>query len=241
MATPTFYHPELTAHDSEVSLSTLESAHAVKARRLRKGNAVQLINGKGLLAQALIMDIDDRKVQLQIKHCVTVKPLKSISIASAIPKGDRQRTMVDMLTQLGVKQIFPLECERSVTKFKSSMLEKWQRWAIEACKQSQNPWLPEIHSAISVKEAITKSSYNILYADVSGRFIQSLECGYERQLDPTSSSSDVLILIGPEGGFSDSEHVLLESDRYEAICLGNTILRTELASVTALIQLLDER
>lgn len=230
MATATFYHPELSIGDTQIVLSEIESAHAVKSRRLHKGSQVLLINGCGLLAKGYIDQVDKQSVTVQIEACDEYEQAKSVSIAVAVPKGDRQRTMIDMLTQLGVHRLFPLNCDHSVTRYKQTMSDKWQRWAIEACKQSQNPWLPEIHPAISVDQALTLSDFVMAYADSSGDGIESLETD--------SKAKELLILIGPEGGFSERELVNLRRVNCSAIRLGQTILRTELAAVTALVHAL---
>ncbi len=226
MALATFYHPALEQTDTRVILSANESAHATKSRRLREGSPIQLINGQGLLAQAIIVGQSKREITVEIKSVQKSLTKSSIRIATAIPKGDRQRTMVDMLTQLAVKEIIPLSCDHSITYYKSSMQEKWQRFAIEACKQSQNLWLPKISSERSISELLTESDEKIIYADAKGQSILSLKDNVPGRLT---------ILIGPEGGFSDKEKSLLEG-ACTPVSLGENILRTELACVICVSQ-----
>ena len=223
MALATFYHPALEQSDKNVVLSVAESAHATKSRRLRQGSAIQLINGRGLLAQAHILQNSKDGVSTQIDSIEKRVSPPKISIATAIPKGDRQRTMIDMLTQLGVSEIIPLRCERSITKYKSTIQEKWQRVAIEACKQSSNPWLPKISVERDIQKVLCQSDGLAIYADASGSPMTIVK---------TNLSDKLTIIIGPEGGFSKQEISLL-NESCSAVNLGLNILRTELACVIA--------
>ena len=249
MATPCFYHGELSEQDKLIELSSSESAHLSKSRRLKPGDQVHLINGKGLMAMAEVVAkgvakgvlANNKQVQIQCSDFVIAeRPLAQISVATAIPKGDRAKVMVDMLTQLGVDRIFPMRCDYSETRFNEKNREKWQRVAIEACKQSQNPWLPQIESEWDFKSLISdldklskdRNKNNgalpqVIYTDISGADANKLE-----ELD-----SELIVMIGPEGGFSNSELAALKSINALSVCLGQHILRTELAAIAAVAQL----
>lgn len=237
MATPCFYYPELTEHDDFIELSSAESAHLSKSRRLKVGHVVNLINGKGLVASAKVVIAENRRVQVQCTNVVTHAPCaKGITIATAVPKGDRPKVMVDMLTQLGVSRIIPIRYEYSVTPFRGKLHDKWQRIAIEACKQSQNPWLPNIEPEWGFTDFLANSRHfsgsndspaKILYAHAKGQSLRSL---VERKCE-------LIVMIGPEGGFSDSELSALKTSGANSLALGDHILRTEVAAVAAMSQL----
>lgn len=222
MAIPTFYHPDLAQGDGKIQLSEDEAAHALRSRRLVTGQAVQLLNGKGLVAQAEISEIDHRSVFVTVSEVTQAKQNESnLTIATAVPKGDRQRFMVEMLTQLGVKEIVPLACEHSVTRYKPKMHDKWQRWAIEACKQSQNPWLPEIDEGLALGDLLKIAPNRLIYADKSGDSISNSGVQVE----------DPIVLIGPEGGFSEAELALFKTAGLASLSTAGHILRTETAAV----------
>lgn len=229
MSTPTFYQSEYCHEHTEITLNSREAAHALKARRLRIGDAICVLNGRGLRADCTISQVSRNTVIALVEQCIEIpeKPVQ-LTIASAIPKRDRQRTMVDMLTQLGVSRIIPLECERSVTRYKESMQEKWQRYAIEACKQSQNPWAPEIAAGTGLAELFFKLGTNAVFwtTDFAGKKLVQL----------TAESDHVVIIIGPEGGFSEQELLLMDSKGVAKLRLADHILRTELAAVAASAQ-----
>ena len=227
MATPSFYHPSLNEQDSIVNLSAAEASHAVSARRLKVGHKVRLFDGLGLVAYGELSTAARRTVAVSIKSFERLeKPNKRLTIAVASPKGDRQKNMLDMLTQLGVSDIIPLSCEYSITKFNDKVREKWQRVVIEAAKQSQNPFLPIIHKNISLNDLISDTSKTVLVANAGGQSILELNFPLE----------ELIVVVGPEGGFSDAEFDLFENSTITSIALGGHILRTEAAAVAAAAQ-----
>ena len=226
MATPSFYHPALTPSCDIVQLSTNEASHASKSRRLGLGQAVNLLNGKGLVGQGHIAELENRSVSVKLSS-ITLQPRRqSISIATAIPKGDRQKVMVDMLTQLGVSEIIPLTCEHSITRFKPNMHDKWRRLAVESCKQSQNPWLPEIDEAISVADLVKVAKQRLVFADAEGNQLR----------EQANEVEKLIVMIGPEGGFSLAETQLFHDNGIKSVTLACHILRTETAAICAAAQ-----
>ena len=236
MAAPCFYCPQLNDRmiineDSIISLSEIESSHAVRSRRLRVGDEVNLITGQGVLAYGSIDHVDKRNVRVKIEGFeATPQRAERLSIASAIPKGDRQKVMLDMLTQLGVSDVFPLVCEHSVTRYSDNLGDKWRRASIEACKQSRNVWVPTIHEGQSVDQLNGSDEYHVVYADIGG-------CSMASARD-TANKNDLplLVMIGPEGGFSSSELAYFKKNEIAAVTLGGNILRTEAASISAMAQ-----
>lgn len=249
MATPCFYHSELTDQDTLIELSSSESAHLTKSRRLKSGHQVNVINGKGLTAVAEVIVANSKQVQIQCSNFTVSTPsLTRINVATAVPKGDRAKTMIDMLTQLGVNRVVPLRCDYSETRFNDKYRQKWQRVAIEACKQSQNPWLPQIETEWGFSDLLanldhfnstssesTGSGTNnddatpqVIFANASGHTTSEL----------IHLNRELIVLIGPEGGFSESELAFLNSIEATALSLGDHILRTELAAIAAVSQLI---
>ena len=227
MAIPSFFHPDLNNRVSIIELEPGEASHAVKARRLRVGDAVRIFNGNGLSANGILQSIERRAVTLELhdfeEHS---RPEQGISVAVAIPKGDRQKVLIDALTQLGVFEIIPLRCERSVSKISKNTVEKWQRVAIEACKQSQNPWLPNVLAELSLDELLSESMRAFYYADAGGQAVAELK-------NKASTSLLATIIVGPEGGFTSQEFTKLEQNSISSFKLGPYILRTEAAAIAA--------
>lgn len=227
---PSFYNHQLDLESQHISLSPEESQHAIKARRLRVGDRVSVINGRGITALCSLETLDRSAASLMVESIeFTHAPPLKLSIASALPKGDRMRTMIDMLAQLGTSRFVPLRCAHSVQKCSTSMLSKLQRYALEACKQSNNPWLMHIdqeHSVGELLETAGKEESALAYADGMGGSLA------DRQF----LSHDLCVAIGPEGGFSPDEVTAFAIAQAPAIKLGSTILRTETAAVAVAAQ-----
>ena len=221
MAIPSFYHPRLEVHDKSVSLDSNEASHAVKARRLGVGQKVRLFNGMGLVGLGLLSSVGRREVCVELNSVEKANEVEPrISIAVALPKGDRQKVMVEMLTQLGVFEIIPLRCRRSVTKFSGNTSEKWARAAIEACKQSQNPHLPFIREEHSFEQLLRDEDREFVFADAAG----------VHPKPGALPATHLTVLVGPEGGFSNDEFAMLRQRSIMSIKLGPYILRSEAAA-----------
>lgn len=230
MATPCFYHPELALDDSDVELSEAESMHAMQSRRLGVGSSINIINGAGLRAQAEIMEASKRQVRATLLNAEQHPPSNpELTIAAALPKGDRQKVMVDMLTQMGVGHIRPITSKYSVSTLKNNQVEKLQRIAIEACKQSQNSWLTKVHSPVALNSLCERESligHLCFYANQDG---VSASEAYAK----LSTLKQVIVFVGPEGGFSTDEQAVFEKQGVPSISLGKHVLRTETAAIAA--------
>lgn len=227
MAIPSFFHPDLCESDSNVDLQPEEAAHALKSRRLKVGQPVRLLNGQGLVGNGQLQIIDKKRAAVKMFEFTRHdRPAQQLTVAAAVPKGDRQKVMLDMLTQSGCAKIVPIQYEYSVTKFSDKLRVKWQRAVIESCKQSQNPWVPEVADSQTLDELLACSSDPMMYADAEG--VSMRDC--VRQ-GPVAT-----VLIGPEGGFSPQEYEYFRVNGLIAVRLGPHILRTEAAAVVAAAQ-----
>jgi len=237
MAIPSFFSPELSvallkSDQPTITISESESGHAVRSRRLREGHLVNVLNGQGITAHGKIKVISKRAVEIEFdSYDLNPQLTSALTIATAIAKGDRQKVMVDMLTQLGVSEIIPLNCEHSVTRYSDNLRQKWQRAAIESCKQSQNPWLPKISNTSNIEQLVERDDCYIVYADAAGENMATICSSMnERKL------SNLMVIIGPEGGFSDNETAFFTAKNIQPVCLNKHILRTEAAAVAAMAQ-----
>ena len=113
------YLPELASTGTTAVLEEAEAVHAVRARRLRTGDLVCVFDGAGLTAAARISEVIKRPLEVHLvleaqQHWAP--PAVQIHLTSALPKGDRQATMLDMVTQLGITDFTPVNFERSVSR-----------------------------------------------------------------------------------------------------------------------------
>lgn len=227
MSMPTFYLKQGFKKDSQITISGKEAWHALGVRRLVAGDSIHLIDGKGKVAQATVEHLEGRNsASLKVAEVSHVSPqTPDIILATAIAKGDRQSTLLDMATQLGISAWQPLLCQRSVSKVGKNSFERWQRICLEACKQSGSAWLPELLTPEKPEDA-TKSAFatgrEVLLAHPDGESLS------------TVSQSDKLLLVGPEGGFTDEEVNKIIAAGAKKVSLGQNILRIETAAVSFL-------
>lgn len=225
---PCFYCPDLPAVGGSHRLSEEESRHAGASRRIRTGDTISLLDGGGTLAAAVVDAVSRRALAFTVRERRTVPPpAPALTVACAVPKGERFRTMVDMLTQIGVAGIVPLRCERSTVKPGPSAVDRGRRIAIEACKQSRNPFVPDITEPASVHESLDRipGTAVLAYAEAGGGSLAE-------QLSGTDS---LCLFIGPEGGFTEAELSLLAGRGARPVGLGGNILRVETAAVAGAV------
>lgn len=212
-----------------------EAQHAARVLRLKVGDPIQLIDGKGNLTTAEITLIDKRKCQYSITKQEHFKnPVAGIEIAVAPTKSnDRLEWMLEKMTEIGVEKIHLLITKRT-EKVKLN-LERLQKKIISAAKQSHKIYLPVliVQKDLSVFLSQTKSDQQFIahLADEDRKYIGS-------ELQPSASTC---VLIGPEGDFTDDEIGLAIAHRFQPVTLGDFRLRTETAAVFATTLMINAR
>jgi len=221
--------------DGAVELTPEELRHLVGSHRRRAGESLILFDGSGTVAHAKLGEIKRRSLSGWVKIISQEhhpKPNRKTRLACALPKGDRQGWMLELVTQLGITDFIPLLCAHSVARPGRASYERWERILIETCKQCRRPWLPNLHSEITpstlLRGATPSTNEAVLLADKDGKAVDRLDLDYRM--------SNRLILIGPEGGFSIEERQHFLECGAVAISLSEANLRIE-AAAAALVSL----
>lgn len=214
-----------------IHLEGPEAHHAARVKRVRINETVGLLDGQGRVATGTIQAITGAKssptLQIQIQTLqIFEQTSPNIEIWSALPKGDHLDRMIDQLTQIGVTTYRPLICERSQRKPTTVRVDKLERIAREAAKQCHRPWGLKIDDPISFQEAIEDS--DAMIADVSGQPLQPLQA-----ITSSDVRSRCVILIGPEGGWSDTERETIAATNAAVVRFGVFVLRIEAAACAA--------
>jgi 16S rRNA (uracil1498-N3)-methyltransferase len=233
---PVFLVPpgDLTA--GVMALTGPEGHHAAAVRRLRPGERADLSDGAGTLAEGVVTGVGKDSVTLDIRAVHTVPPPQPrLTVAQALPKGDRGELAVELMTEIGVDAVIPWAAARSITKWQAERgakaLAKWRATAREAAKQSRRAWLPEVTelaSTAALAQRVAAAYAIVLEADAPARL-------HELTLP---QSGDVLLLVGPEGGISPAERAALRDAGALEARLGPTVLRTSTAGAAAAAVLL---
>ena len=231
-----FYLPALKEGDTRATLEGDEAKHAAAVRRIRVGEEITITNGHGLLATCEVTLVETRPplVEASVQQVTAIPEPRSIHLAVAMPKGDRQRVLLEMATQVGISEFTPLRCERSVSKESANSQERWQRYCLEAMKQSRRAWLPHVNPGSGLESLIDSLPEDtvLVCASTEGGSIQGLG---ETELD-----RGIAIVVGPEGGFTAEELEAIRKKGAVELSLGEGVLRTETAAVVtaALLRLL---
>lgn len=232
------FTPHLELDQSTCLLSQEESIHLCKVLRLKVGDPIEIIDGIGHLASAEIAAIEQIKrsfsVTAKINHVQTIpQPNRHIHLFIAAPKGKLMNQIIKDATELGVWAIHPILCRYSVVDLtEKNPVDAWRLQAVEACKQSGNPFMPQFFPMLKFDEALTQ-------APPQG-FLGAVPDLEKPSSESLPQDGDLALWIGPEGGFSDEEHQQLLTHKYCPITAGQWVLRVETA-VTALLGILLQK
>jgi 16S rRNA (uracil1498-N3)-methyltransferase len=230
------YSETLPTPPAEWTIRGPAAQHA-RAQRRAPGEAVHLFNGRGVVAGAQVVEAGKQALLVRIGTVQSVPAsLPRVAVAVSQPKGERLDWMLEKLTELAVARIIPLECERSVAHVKQERIDRWQRRLIEAGKQAHVAWLPAIDPSVTLKELVGQKGRftEMLVADTSPATVPILSMAVK-----VGAQSQPVVLIGPEGGFSEHEREVMAQAGVQAVGLGPTILRTETAAIVAAACLLN--
>jgi 16S rRNA (uracil1498-N3)-methyltransferase len=214
---------------SMLLLNEEESSHATRVLRLRAGDVVLLLDGKGSRAEATLVEPHAKRCVLELKGDIhyEVSAAAGLHIAMAPTKNiDRFEWFLEKATEIGIKKITPLLTANSERKVVNQ--ERLQKIVLSAMKQSQRLYLPELEEMKTFKKFVEKETGNSI------RFIAHCE---EREkkffANEVQKIEDSILLIGPEGDFNPTEIDMALQAGFIPVSLGNARLRTETAGVYA--------
>ena len=233
MAGPAWFYYPFDQLDTELlELTGDEANHILGARRMRPGDELALCNGRGKLAHCTLDAADKRARMVRLRVSLVAQlepPVRCITLASALPKGDRLATMLDMCCQLGMTRFQPLEFEYSVSRWNDKIAARCERILVESCKQSKTPWVPELGPSMTYRDYISRETDDDTLVLVSDQF----GCPAKKHASGIESAHEICLVIGPEGGLSEIELKLAQDHGVPLIRLADAILRVETAAAGA--------
>lgn len=221
-----------------------EFHHCRDVMRCREGDRVVIFNGTGTEADVEILSMDRSGAGLKVwTVSETPRPAASLTLGQAVPKGKNMDLIVQKATELGASTIVPLLSDRTVVKLDpgeaQKKREKWQRVAIEACKQCGQNWLPEVVLPLEVDAFLSKpgrgaGELRLVAALTEGaRSLREILSDFEGADSPARPEAAV-VLVGPEGDFTPAELSSAIGLGYQPLTLGPIVLRSETAAIYAL-------
>lgn len=230
-----FFVEDLSAVEvgQKLTLPSDEAKHA-KVLRVRDGEAVELLDGKGYRHSASFS-----KDGLSItKTNFFERPAKPLVLAMALTQGGSFETILSQATQLGVSRIIPLKSSHAAAlgdpKRAQKKFERYSAHLRESCKQSGNPYLPTLDPFTSFDQNLLKS------LDDATLFVGALTDDSQPLTKQLGNTNTAVAFVGPEGDFSRAEYELLREARAYFVKLGAHVLRSEVA-VDSLLVLLNDR
>jgi 16S rRNA (uracil1498-N3)-methyltransferase len=213
--------------NSDVILSQEESYHAAQVMRMRSGDVIHLTDGLGHLFKGELLNVDSKKSLVRLVEELPLKPATNhLHIAIAPTKNiDRFEWFLEKATEMGIAEITPLLCRYSERK--EIKPERLNKVIVAAAKQSHHFMFPRLNPLLKFEDFIKTTS-------AENKFIAHCESSEKNDFGKSIiGKKSSLLLIGPEGDFSEQEIQLAISNNYLPVSLGESRLRTETAGVYA--------
>jgi 16S rRNA (uracil1498-N3)-methyltransferase len=221
---PLFYQPQIQQGVSFLDVE--ESRHAIQVLRLRDGDPIEIVDGQGVFYAATITKADAKKCIFEVtEKKVTERRTCHVHIAIAPTKNiDRTEWFVEKAVEIGIEKITFIQCKHSERKVINR--ERIQKVAISAMKQSGQAWLPSIEGIVDFDTVLTGKEKEKFIAHVDSNNSLHLK-------DAHTKNSEYIVLIGPEGDFSQHELEQAQHYGFKKVSLGVNRLRTETAALAA--------
>jgi len=220
------YVPDLADAGEEVTLAGEEARHASRVKRLRAGEAVDLLDGAGLVAAGRVARADRGLVVEVGSRRRVERPRPAVEVWASAPKGPRLSTMIDLLSEVGAEAWTPLRTERANLEPTVAKRDRLARVAVEAMKQCRRAWLLEVRAPAGLDDALAGGA-GVVLADPAGEPYEPI--GAER----------VRVLVGPEGGFTPAERDRARRAGVQLRRFGPHVMRVEVAAAVACAIVLD--
>jgi 16S rRNA (uracil1498-N3)-methyltransferase len=219
------------ADEASGNLAALVGEHAdhlIRALRARVGEEFDIAAG-GVVRRGRITNIADRRVEFELGEEISLSRTSNVTLLLAIFKFDRMEWAIEKCTELGVARMIPVIALRTDAHLASAShkrVERWRRIARQASEQSRRAAPPEIAGPVKLQKAVEiQGALKIVLAE-------SEQQTHFRDLH-APSDGEILLAIGPEGGWTDEELQIFQKSGWTAATLGPTILRAETAAMAA--------
>ncbi|PRZ31389.1 16S rRNA (uracil1498-N3)-methyltransferase [Antricoccus suffuscus] len=229
---PVFYIGTIPPGATSLTLDGDEGLHAAKVRRIRVGEQIRIADGAGAFADCAVESVAARTLVARVvRHGADPVRRPTITVVQALPKADRGSLAVELLTEAGVDEIVPWQSRNCVARWSDPQkaargVAKWAVTAREAAKQSRRTRVPIIAPLISTRELLQRAKDQrtiVLHESATASLMQQSFSGV----------SDLMVIVGPEGGVSPDEVADLRGVGACVVHLGPEVLRTSSAGLAA--------
>ena len=225
-----FFVPDLpTQVGASYSFNSEDANHAIKVLRIEVGEIFRVCDGNGGWANVQVNEVTKRSLETTVLEVGRQEPLEiKFTIVQALPKSDRAKEAVELLTEAGADVIVPWLANRSISR--TEVISKFATTAREASKQSRRLFIPQLQETVKEKGVIEL----IKNADLALVFHESAQVKLSEIITPQTKAKNVVIVIGPEGGITEEELATFAAAGAHVAGLGRPILRSAHAGLAAL-------
>ena len=229
-----FFIPQL--YNEEMSITGVDAKHIGKVLRMQPGDKLQIVSDDGVSALAEVTAISESTVTVRCLEVLAEshEPAVKITLAQGLAKGEKMDFIIQKAVELGVYSIVPVAMEHSVVRLDGAKadkkVERWQKIAEAAAKQSKRDIIPQVQAVQSVSQMLANNNCKtkIIAYECEDRMSLKTALREAGQLD------DLLLIIGPEGGISEGELGKAREAGAIPVSLGRRILRAETAGLVAM-------
>jgi 16S rRNA (uracil1498-N3)-methyltransferase len=229
-----FYVPPERIHGDEVTFPPEEVRHLVFVLRKTRGDRVRAVDGKGTVHEVELVSLTRKEAKGRILRSErrTGESACEVTLATGVLKGERFDWLVEKAVELGVRSIVPFLSEGTLIKPNAPRVRRWRNLAIAAMKQSGRSVLPDVDEFRNLEYVMKgASSHDLRLAAHPGEGSVTMPEIFRSLPHPPKSA---LLLVGPEGGFAQSEISLLKENDFIFVTLGPRRLRAETAGMVSL-------
>ena len=229
-----FFIPQL--YNEEMSITGVDAKHIGRVLRMQPGDKLQIVSDDGVSALAEVTAISETTVTVRCLEVLAEshEPAVKITLAQGLAKGEKMDFIIQKAVELGVCSIVPVAMEHSVVRLDGAKadkkVERWQKIAEAAAKQSKRDIIPQVQAVQSVSKMLASNNCKtkIIAYECEDRMSLKTALREAGQLD------DLLLIIGPEGGISEGELNKAREAGAVPVSLGRRILRAETAGLVAM-------
>jgi 16S rRNA (uracil1498-N3)-methyltransferase len=228
----TLFLIEKLGDSSIIEIDGDEAHHAIKVLRIQIGEEILISDGAGNWAQASVENIERKSFTAKvIERGYQEAKTPRLVVVQGIPKSDRIKEAIEILVESGVDLIIPWQADRSISKWQKDSLSKWESAAFAATKQSRRFRTPEIIEELSLSQLLEIESENsavlVMHESAPNKLSEVVTSKF-------ADFSEIIIVIGPEGGLTESELALLQGAGAHIVGLGPEVFRSAHAGGAAL-------
>ena len=232
-----FFVPQL--YNEEMYIEGVDARHISKVLRMQPGDKLQIVSDDGVSAMAEITAIASERVSVRCleKLAESHEPRVRLVLAQGLAKGEKMDFIIQKAVEMGAYSVIPVAMEHSVVRLDGAKaakkVERWQKIAESAAKQSKRDIIPQVQPVQSMAEMLASGDYEtkIIAYECEDRL--SLKAAL-KAAEAAGGIKELLLVIGPEGGISEGELELARQAGAVPVSLGRRILRAETAGLVAI-------